>query len=54
MCTPLHTKFNALEHLAEGQILCATENVVERGGVSNVTEWDTESSVIQKKVVKLE
>jgi len=27
--TPLHTKFKALEHLAEGQILCATENVVE-------------------------
>ena len=44
MSTPLHTKFTAFGHLAEGQIFYATENVVE----SNVTDWDTGFSVVQK------
>jgi len=45
MSTPLHSKFTALEHPAEGQMLCGTENVVE----SLTSRTGTRSSVLSKR-----
>jgi hypothetical protein len=44
MSTSLQTDFAAFMHLAEGQILCVMESM----GESDVTDWNTECSVVQK------
>jgi len=44
MSSPLHTMFDALGHLAEGQMLCATENVAE----SLTLRTGTRSPVLSK------